>query len=92
MTDPYADGNPFADVDVPGHDDAPTGVAGAHRAPMSRVGMAVDAALRSPRWDQARGLILLGSTVFVAMTIALVTVLVVATGAIVLLRTLWEAM
>ena len=95
MSDPYAS-DPFGDIDVPTYDDGPhigqRSVSMFERRTIrERIATAADAALLSPRWDQIRGLILLGSTVFVAAIIALVAVFVVGTGAFVLVRTLWEA-
>lgn len=57
-----------------------------------RVRMAdvADEALRSPRWDQVRGLVLLASAALVTLLVGLLFVLVVLTGVVVMVRTMME--
>lgn len=93
--DPYADViGPYDDAYA---DDVPYPLATAQPAPRTpraplRVRMAegMDVALRSPRWDQVRGLVLLGSAALVTLLVGLLFVLVVLTGVVVIVRTVME--
>ncbi len=57
-----------------------------------RVRMAdrADEVLRSPRWDQVRGLVLLSGGVLIAGIIVAVAVLVFLAGGVLVVRSVWE--
>lgn len=57
-----------------------------------RLADGMDEALRSPRWDQVRGLVVLGCVTLVGAVLAVLFVLTVVTGVVVLLRQFWEAL
>lgn len=58
----------------------------------ARMADAADEALRSPRWDQARGLVLMAGGVLIAGIIVAVAVLVFLAGGVLVVRSVWEAM
>lgn len=57
----------------------------------ARMAVVADEALRSPRWDQARGLVVLACVTVVGVVLSLLFALTVLVGAVVLIRTMMEA-
>ncbi len=58
----------------------------------ARMAVVADDALRSPRWDQARGLVVLACVTVVGAVLSLLFALTVLIGAVVLFRTMMEAL
>lgn len=57
----------------------------------ARMADGMDDALRSPRWDQARGLVVLGCVTVVGVVLSLLFALTFIVGAVVLGKTMLEA-
>lgn len=100
-TDPYLD--PYADAVSPFDDayadDVLYPMATAQPAPRTprptlrvRLADGMDEALRSPRWDQVRGLVLMSGGLLIAGIVVAVAVLVMLAGGVLVVRSVWEGL